>query len=305
MAEAYAYDSFANLLQNGSFQTSYTSGKERDTESGLDYFGARYYSSNMGRFSSPDPSGLYYADPRNPQSLNLYSYALNNPLRMIDPSGLTSCFYGGAGDTPQNDNDASDYEDTGTDQNCTDNGGKVLSENASVNVNADYSGDITVTADGGGSSTLIQKITICPGQGNAPSPQNYQAAGSTVASALTSNDIAMNAVGYAQNIQNLYQFRPGGTFDAQKYNGGPDGAVVTQYGNYSYGEYMGSAGYSLQQAMDGATLAASIPPGKYSGQPDPFFAINNGGLRLPQRSVQPITAGYNAGRAGNTACPTF
>jgi RHS repeat-associated protein len=34
-------------------------GKERDTESGLDYFGARYYASSMGRFSSPDPMGQF------------------------------------------------------------------------------------------------------------------------------------------------------------------------------------------------------------------------------------------------------
>lgn len=55
------------------YANKYT-GKERDTESGLDYFGARYMSSSMGRFMSPDPSGLYFADPSNPQSLNLYSY---------------------------------------------------------------------------------------------------------------------------------------------------------------------------------------------------------------------------------------
>ena len=51
-------------------------GKERDSESGLDYFGARYYGSNMGRFMSPDwnsnPDEIPYADIRNPQSLNLY-----------------------------------------------------------------------------------------------------------------------------------------------------------------------------------------------------------------------------------------
>jgi RHS repeat-associated protein len=66
-------------------------GKERDAEdtvSGNDYFGARYYASNMGRFLSPDPSQLYYADPMNPQSLNLYSYGQNNPLINIDPTGL-------------------------------------------------------------------------------------------------------------------------------------------------------------------------------------------------------------------------
>jgi RHS repeat-associated protein len=69
-------------------------GKERDTESGNDYFGARYYSSAMGRFMSPDPSQLYFADPTNPQSLNLYSYVQNNPLVNIDPDGLDCIFFG-------------------------------------------------------------------------------------------------------------------------------------------------------------------------------------------------------------------
>jgi hypothetical protein len=46
----------------------------------------------MGRFMSPDPSGLTYANPYNPQSLNLYSYVLNNPLINIDPTGK-DCVY--------------------------------------------------------------------------------------------------------------------------------------------------------------------------------------------------------------------
>jgi RHS repeat-associated protein len=60
-------------------------GKERDAETGLDYFGARYYSSVHGRFTSPD-----LADPSltNPQTFNRYRYGLNNPLRYIDPDGL-------------------------------------------------------------------------------------------------------------------------------------------------------------------------------------------------------------------------
>jgi RHS repeat-associated protein len=68
--------------------TLYFTGKERDTESQNDYFGGRYYSSSMGRFMTPDPSGISYADPNNPQSLNSYAYADNNPLSFIDPSGL-------------------------------------------------------------------------------------------------------------------------------------------------------------------------------------------------------------------------
>jgi RHS repeat-associated protein len=60
-------------------------GKERDSESGLDNFGARYNSSQMGRFMSPDPMGGHYEDP---QTLNRYSYVRNNPLSLTDPTGL-------------------------------------------------------------------------------------------------------------------------------------------------------------------------------------------------------------------------
>ena len=69
-----------------------STGKERDTESGNDYFGARYYASSMGRFMSPDPSGLLAQRPEDPQSWNLYAYARNNPLIFIDPNGL-DCIY--------------------------------------------------------------------------------------------------------------------------------------------------------------------------------------------------------------------
>ncbi|MBD0369932.1 MAG: RHS repeat protein [Pyrinomonadaceae bacterium] len=58
--------------------------KERDAESGLDYFEARYYSSAHGRFTSVDPIAGSQTDP---QSLNLYSYVRNNPLSRIDPTG--------------------------------------------------------------------------------------------------------------------------------------------------------------------------------------------------------------------------
>ncbi len=68
-------------------------GKERDEEEGsyLDYFGARYYSSAMGRWMSPDwaakPEAVPYSSLDNPQSLNLYSYVNNNPLSKADPNG--------------------------------------------------------------------------------------------------------------------------------------------------------------------------------------------------------------------------
>lgn len=66
-------------------------GKERDTESGNDYFGARYYSSAMGRFMSPDWSAkadpVLYAKLEDPQTLNLYAYVTNNPLAKRDLDG--------------------------------------------------------------------------------------------------------------------------------------------------------------------------------------------------------------------------
>lgn len=57
---------------------------------GLDYFGARYFSGAQGRFTSPDPL-LNSGRPWEPQSWNRYSYVLNNPLRYIDPLGLYEC----------------------------------------------------------------------------------------------------------------------------------------------------------------------------------------------------------------------
>jgi RHS repeat-associated protein len=70
-------------------------GKERDTESGNDYFDARYYSSAMGRFMSPDWSAkeepVPYAKLDDPQTLNLYSYVQNNPLSLTDPTGHGVC----------------------------------------------------------------------------------------------------------------------------------------------------------------------------------------------------------------------
>jgi RHS repeat-associated protein len=62
--------------------------KERDLESNLDYFGARHFTSSLGRFMSPDPIGIFVADPSTPQSWNLYAYVRNNPLNLLDPFGL-------------------------------------------------------------------------------------------------------------------------------------------------------------------------------------------------------------------------
>ena len=87
--QTFSYDCTSHLLQFYKF-----TGKERDQESGTDYFGARYYGSSMSRFLSPDynkteddPEPVPYPDVENRQSLNLYGYAGNNPLSMTGPDG--------------------------------------------------------------------------------------------------------------------------------------------------------------------------------------------------------------------------
>ena len=62
-------------------------GYERDAETGLDYAYARYYSYRLGRFMSVDPSDGFVTDP---QSLNKYSYVLNDPMNQTDPSGAVT-----------------------------------------------------------------------------------------------------------------------------------------------------------------------------------------------------------------------
>jgi RHS repeat-associated protein len=66
-------------------------GKERDSETQLDYFGARYYSNGLGRFITPDwaakPAAVPYAVLGDPQSLNLYTYVRNVPTTGIDVDG--------------------------------------------------------------------------------------------------------------------------------------------------------------------------------------------------------------------------
>jgi RHS repeat-associated protein len=79
-------------------------GKERDSESGLDNFGARFFTSNIGRFMTPDwaarPTTVPYAVFGDPQSLNLYGYVRNDPVSSADADGH-GCFEGNR-DNPGN-----------------------------------------------------------------------------------------------------------------------------------------------------------------------------------------------------------
>jgi RHS repeat-associated protein len=62
-------------------------GKERDRETGWDYFGARYYEASLARFTSIDPVINWDVNRVDPQRWNRYAYARNNPLKFVDPDG--------------------------------------------------------------------------------------------------------------------------------------------------------------------------------------------------------------------------
>ena len=89
VVERHDFYPFGEEITQPTNKDSYLfTGKPRDSESGLDYFGARYYSSSLSRWLSADQITDLRRNIENPQRWNLYTYVLNNPLRNIDPDGL-------------------------------------------------------------------------------------------------------------------------------------------------------------------------------------------------------------------------
>jgi RHS repeat-associated protein len=96
--EIYYYPFGGTRTDTGSVSVKHKfTGQERDDETGLYYYGARYYDPQLGRFISAD--SIVQA-PFDPQTLNRYSYCRNNPIIYSDPSGhdfgLTAILIGAA-----------------------------------------------------------------------------------------------------------------------------------------------------------------------------------------------------------------
>jgi RHS repeat-associated protein len=85
-------DGYSSTVNNfgGDQDNLHFAGLERDAESGTEHAQFRNYASAQGRWLAPDSyMGSY--DVTNPQSMNRYAYALNNPTSFLDPSGLYTC----------------------------------------------------------------------------------------------------------------------------------------------------------------------------------------------------------------------
>ena len=290
-------------------------GQQRDLETGLDYFHARYLSSSLGRFTSADPANAG-ANPYDPQSWNGYSYARNNPLALVDPSGM---FYGsGSGDDGGCDDDpfcGGDYPPpppsdptpppvTTTQEEPVPRGsfpgGETLGLPPGFKIPGPFSAQVLlglwdwdcesgVCVPGFGSESYATSPNsgFCSEAGGAPDPSVYAALGKASADELLSGDGEYTGGLLINHYAKLFAFRRGGSLDAQ-----PLGASRA-YGNYVYGAYLYSAGFSLPGALYGANAYAAVSKAQYPNQRmDSKYSF------IPADNVANITRGFYAARNG-------
>jgi RHS repeat-associated protein len=246
-----------------------STGKERDTESGNDYFGARYYASSMGRFMSPDPSGLVYADPTNPQSFNLYSYAVNNPLKFVDPSGLWHCVWNSA----TGDQDDKPEDGGASEGDCGDQGGAWTID----------SGD-----DPGDSSETLQMQSEHPGAEDGSGTTSKIA--NTICGALPSGTIASvsgngNFVGTSGSLDLVTNLRTGEVtgFFSPGYFAGAATAGGSLTGGYTFGN-LGSGNSNFSGGFTGVSGGVGIFAGSVS--------TSSGGPTAPFSGIKPTASGH-------------
>jgi RHS repeat-associated protein len=263
-------------------------GKERDTESGNDYFGARYFGSSMGRFLSPDPSQLYFADPTNPQSFNLYSYVLNNPLVNVDPDGLDCLYAQDSGGVRIQTGD------------CTNAGGKDddgIYVNGTVNsATQDDQGNVTsystdsgsFLADGTPNNSSVQVTAQHPGVVGAlplETPQTPQQIDPIKLLAIGVTADTQHSVGC---IAQAYAIEAAGLAASV-------GIGVPIPGSKPFAGWGSSSGTSVaSKALASAADATGVPRGRYSS---PTGGLFSGGKPFEMKTTP------NAGRAAGRYAP--
>lgn len=262
---------------------SRSTGKERDAESGLDYFGARYFGSSMGRFMSPDPLMATPERLLDPQEWNMYAYARNNPLTITDPTGLdiwlqgcgansSTCQGNYAGTTDDNGNfsrthltgDQTGDASLGTNGISVTQGGNTYQ--GVWDTNAGEQGAVQV-AGGGDLSSFNANITgncqgTCVASGSITNKDGSPASAGDVRNALTNPDGSAKPGWFANGNDPFH--RHNGTNDTSFNAMNPDTAgqrstdvTVPQNGNQNVLMHVNS-GYPFEDAYQMTRHVISI-----------------------------------------------
>ena len=225
-------------------------GKERDSESGLDNFGKRYNSSQYGRFMSPDPIFYQVSMLADPQQWNEYAYVRNNPLSLVDPTGEAielTC------------------QDTGLDKCEAERQKELQALEDAVGKQAGaylYENKVTTTDANGNSATnyYVGVYTNGP-NGNGPAFQDINAVSNAIGGIISDSRVAeLNVV-------------PGGTTITSS-SGGT--AVIDAIGRGTPGAtYIGQDGKLHVTLLDTSATAPGVLPPEYMSNNQPG-TVNEG-----------------------------
>lgn len=250
----------------------------------LDYFQARYFSAEQGRFTSPDPANAG-ADPMTPQSWNGYAYVLNNPLANVDPDGLDPIAVSCPGCTVTVDGGSPDsvYIDPSLFSWGQYGGGPMFYVDGYAR--PDPPPLVRTSTPPKNWKTDLVPANPCLYSGRALPATGYAAAG---------NAAKGSPVTFI--LDALKGFPRGDYLDAQPLG---TGNVLQRaaYGNYAFGVYMAAAGIPLSAALAGANgfgFASGAKYGPRNGPTDPLYSS------LPLANTINIEHGYSDQQNGMT-----
>jgi len=183
--------------------------KERDIETGLDYFGARYYGSIQGRFTGADPAAITEKQLVNPQDLNRYAYVANNPLKFIDPDGEEKILVVITTFIPDKSATAAGRTFEGDGRNVGEPGGFRTQQ--SVTIETDPSRGAEQAGPFNHDTGISQELS---GPGGSPIGQSAQASGETLEGRVTRYESGVVNIQAKGNEGNpLVSLAPGITYD--------------------------------------------------------------------------------------------
>jgi RHS repeat-associated protein len=231
-------------------------GKEQDPESGFDNFGARYDMPGMGRFLTPDWSGspafVPYAKLGNPQNLNLYAYAGNNPTSYRDIDGHELGEYGTGINVGGPDPETLQVVKQENEFKAADEQSK---QNASQ-----QGAPVPVVLNGSNSAAVRDPYTKGP---------LLQPAGVSLADNARDGE-KLRDKSFLTKAKAMYdRFWHNKSEDYQRVaaqDGKKFDKTFSDFGNYNYGVVAAAAGYTIGQATLGAGVANLFGGGEKSGK---------------------------------------